>query len=101
MCVVYWTHEASERLGDIKAYLEIEKASPVAAREMIEKIVSRTQQLTIAPLSGKSMPDYPDDNVRELLERPYRIFYQVIEENIYIISVMHYRQLIPKRSDYK
>ncbi|HED15791.1 MAG TPA: hypothetical protein ENI64_03065 [Gammaproteobacteria bacterium] len=46
-------------------------------------------------MSGRSVPDYPDDDLRELLERPYRIIYRVTEQQIEILTVMHYRQLLP------
>ena len=41
------------------------------------------------------MPDYPNDEIRELLEEPYRIIYRVTEQQIEILTVMHYRQLLP------
>lgn len=62
---------------------------------MIAGLLSRTRQLEEAPSSGRQMPDYPNDNLRELLERPYRIIYRITEKQIEILTVMHYRQLLP------
>ena len=45
------------------------------------------------------MPDYPRADLRELLERPYRIIYRVTPERIDILTVMHYRQLLPRLAD--
>jgi len=42
------------------------------------------------------MPDYPNDDIRELFENPYRIIYRITEQQIEILTVMHYRQLLPK-----
>lgn len=39
------------------------------------------------------MAEYRHEDIRELLERPYRIIYQVTPERVTILSVMHYRQL--------
>jgi len=39
------------------------------------------------------VPEYPDSVLREVLERPYRLIYQVTEIGIEIVTVMHYRQL--------
>lgn len=41
------------------------------------------------------MPEYPEADLRELLERPFRIIYRVTTDQIEIVSVMHYRQLLP------
>jgi toxin ParE1/3/4 len=33
--------------------------------------------------------------VREILERPYRILYCIKQDRVDVITVMHYRQLLP------
>jgi len=90
MKVVFWTPEAESRLEDIEAY--IAKDSPAAAKEVIAR------QLETAPLSGHEIPEYREKKLRELLERPYRIIYRVTEERIEILTVMHYRQLLPRKA---
>ena len=39
------------------------------------------------------------DDLRELLERPYRIIYRITPERIEILTVMHYRQLLPRQAE--
>jgi plasmid stabilization system protein ParE len=41
------------------------------------------------------VPEYQRDDVREILERPYRILYRIKPDRIDVITVMHYRQLLP------
>ena len=41
------------------------------------------------------MPEYQRDDMREILERPYRILYRIKSDRIDVITVMHYRQLLP------
>jgi plasmid stabilization system protein ParE len=96
MTPVNWTPEARSRLEDIEAY--IAKDSPAAAQEMVQRILGRTRQLEIAPRSGRPVPDYQQEDLRELLERPYRIIYQVGAERIAILTVMHYRRLLPRKA---
>ena len=91
---VFWTPEARRRLRDIRDYI-ISQNAPNAAKKIIAILLSRTRQLEEAPLSGSKISDYPNNDLRELLERPYRIVYRVTETQIEIISVMHYRQLLP------
>jgi len=94
MKVVYWTLEARARLKDIESYI-ISKDAPQAAKEVVTTLLLRSRQLETAEFSGRKVCDYPDDDLRELLERPYRIIYRVTEQQIEILTVMHYRQLLP------
>ena len=43
------------------------------------------------------MPEYRREDIRELLERPYRIIYRFDPERLTILTVMHYRQLLPRK----
>ncbi len=91
---VYWTPEAKARLKDIQDYI-IEQHAPMAAQEVVTGLLLRARQLKTAPLSGHQMQDYPDDDLRELLEKPYRIIYRITEHQIEILTVMHYRRQLP------
>ena len=94
MSVVYWTPEALARLEDIEAY--IAQDAPAVAKDVIARLLARSRQMEVAPHSGRQVPDYPRADLRELLERPYRIIYRVTPERIDILTVMHYRQLLPR-----
>ena len=50
---------------------------------------------SLAKLVGKRLRQYTKADVRQLLERPYRLIYRVFSERIEIITVLHYRQLMP------
>lgn len=45
------------------------------------------------------MPEYAQPDLREVLGRPYRIIYRVGAERIDVITVMHYRELLPDDLD--
>lgn len=94
MKTIYWTPEARTRLKEIQNYI-IKQDAPNAARDVVATLLSSTRQLQTAPLSGRKVPDCPDDDLRELLKRPYRIIYRVTEQHIEVLTVMHYRQLLP------
>lgn len=96
MTQVHWTLEARTRLEDIEAYIAQENST--AAKEMVASILARTRQLQTAPLSGRQVPDYREEDLRELLERPYRIIYRLKHEVVEVLTVMHYRQLLPRKS---
>jgi toxin ParE1/3/4 len=90
---VLWTLGARTRLKEIEAY--IAKDSPQAAREMAIRLIRRSLSLEQPPLLGHRLMQYSTADVRELLERPYRLIYRVMTDRIEIITVMHYRQLLP------
>ena len=92
---VRWSPEAQQRLREITAF--IAKDSPQAALKESIRLIQRSMQLAEPPLLGRRMREYPHDDVRVLLERPYRLIYLVEGETIVIIAVMHYRQQLPKK----
>ncbi len=97
MTAVYWTPEARARLEDIEAY--IAKDAPQVAKDVVARILARTRQLETAALSGREVPGYQRPDLRELLERPYRIIYRLTPERVEVVTVMHYRQLLPRKSE--
>ena len=94
---VFWTPDAKLRLLEIEAY--IAKDSPNAAHETAIRLIRRSLELEQPPLLGKRLPQYADADIRELLERPYRLIYRIQTGRIEILTVMHYRQLMPSDLD--
>ena len=86
---VVWTPEAIARLDDIEAHIALD--ADTAAKETIARLLARTRQLETAALSGRAVPDYQREDIRELFERPYRIIYCFTPERVTILTVMHYR----------
>jgi len=95
MTAVYWTPEAIARLEEIEAY--IAQDAPAAAKDTVARLFGRTRQLATTPLSGRQLRDSSHQDLRELLERPYRLIYRVTAERVEVLTVMHYRQLLPRK----
>lgn len=92
---VYWTQEARARLLDIETY--IAQYSPKAARLVTARILKRSRRLASSPpLEGRRLPEYPKADLREVLERPFRLIYRAKPDQIEIITVKHYRQRLPR-----
>jgi toxin ParE1/3/4 len=64
---------------------------------MVERIIDRSAQLELAPNSGARLPVFVDEEMRELLERPYRIVYRITDTAVEILTVKHYRQRLVDR----
>jgi toxin ParE1/3/4 len=91
---VYWTLEARSRLQEIENY--IAQNSPPNARKVICRLVDRTRDLASLPRLGRPVPEYPGSDLHELLERPFRLVYRIANEQVEIVTVMHYRRLLPR-----
>lgn len=93
MMKVVWTDRAKQRLRELQDY--IAKDAPSLAPQIAKRLIVRSRQLEILPQSGRSVPEYQHDVVRELLDRPYRIIYRILPDQVEILTVRHYRQLLP------
>ena len=90
---VHWTDRAKARLRDIKDY--IAQDNPAAARETVEKLLRRSWLLAEPPDIGHPVRGFEETAPREILIRPYRLIYSVKATQIDVITVLHYRQLLP------
>jgi addiction module RelE/StbE family toxin len=90
---VHWTNRAKTRLRLIHDH--IAKDAPLVASQVVERLLQRSIQIGDLPSSGRAVPEYKREDMREILERPYRIIYRILPDRIDIITVMHYRQLLP------
>lgn len=90
---VYWSEGAAARLDEIYQY--IAQQSPSVAQEVVARLLLRSEQLASLPRSGRKLEKYRRDDVRELLERPFRIIYKFSPERVDVLTVLHYRQLTP------
>ncbi|MEO6064927.1 MAG: type II toxin-antitoxin system RelE/ParE family toxin [Lysobacterales bacterium] len=88
------TPGARRRLREIETYIANE-ASPRIARDLITRILRHVQLLEQHSLLGQRMERYANADVRELHERPYRVIYRIRDGCIEILTLMHYRQLLP------
>ena len=84
---VVWTTKAQDHLDSIYAY--IARDSSLYALRMVDRITRRSQQIADAPLSGRRVPEYQQEHIRELVEDSYRIIYFVRLEQIEILAVIH------------
>lgn len=73
----------------------VAKDSPINATALIDRLTRRAESIGNLPWSGRRVPEYNENNMREILERPYRIIYRILPDEIQIASVVHYRQLLP------
>jgi toxin ParE1/3/4 len=91
---VHWTQNAVEHLVNIYEYIALN--SPTYAKGMVDKITRRSEQIADQPLSGRKVPEYQNDDIRELIEKPYRIIYRIKADQIDVLAVIHGARLLPE-----
>jgi toxin ParE1/3/4 len=84
---VVWSARALADVESIAAYIASD--SPAYAKIVVKKIVKLTRQLARFPQSGREVPEFQDQSLRELLAYSYRVIYKVGTEEIIIASVIH------------
>jgi len=84
---VVWTDAAKRNLRTIHDY--IAQNSPAYAKRMVDRLTSRTKQISVFPLSGRVVPEFQFDQIREVLQRPYRIIYHIRPDRVEVIAVLH------------
>lgn len=63
-----------------------------SAGKLAGAIIARADQVADFPYSGRVIPEFQVENLREVLEQGYRILYEVFPDRIEVFGVMSSRQ---------
>jgi Plasmid stabilization system protein len=84
---VHWTDTAESHLDAIYNY--IAQDFPEYAKYMVDRLTRRSQQIGKFPFSGRRVPEYDIDPIREVIEGSYRIVYYIKPDRIDVLAVLH------------
>lgn len=84
---IVWARRAVQDLEAIATYIAQDSAA--YASVVIRNIVSQTKMLARFPRSGRKVPEFDDEGVREVLAYSYRIIYQLRQDEVIIGAVIH------------
>ena len=84
---VHWTNTAEGHLEAIHAH--IAQDSPEYAKRMVDRLTRRSQQIAEFPFSGRKVPEYDVDQIREVIEGSFRIIYHIKPDQIDVLAVIH------------
>jgi addiction module RelE/StbE family toxin len=90
---VHWTNKALDHLLAIHQY--VAQNSEIYADRLVDRLTRRSEQIGLFPESGRMVPEYKRVDIREVIERPYRIIYRVKEDQVDVLSVVHTAQQLP------
>ena len=88
-CKIIWSLDAREDLRQIVRF--IRQDNPDAAAAFGYALIKRVDVLENFPKFGRRVPEFDDENIREVIHRPYRIIYLVMDEQraVAIARVWH------------
>ena len=77
----------------LAALTYIQGDDPLAAAAMRQRAGESLARLSDYPESGRVLPEFPELPFREVIVAPYRFFYRVKPDTVWIVAVWHGAQL--------
>jgi toxin ParE1/3/4 len=88
---VKFTPSAKTQFLSALSYIRKDKPSvAINFRDRAEKILRRLEDF---PESGRIIPEFPEFPYREVIISPYRFFYKIKDDVVWIVAVWHGAQL--------
>lgn len=93
---IIWSPSARWDLVDLKDYISLD--SPLNAKRFVTSLFDAVERLAEYPLSGRVVPEFGDEQLREIIKRPCRIVYRINQTNslIEIVRIWHSARGIPE-----
>ncbi len=73
---IIWSLQARDDLREVVSFIAAD--NPTIAENFGYRLMSKVDRLANFPLLGRAVPEENDENIREIILRPYRIIYQVL-----------------------
>jgi len=88
-----WTEQAVDDLREIRKY--IERDSPRYGLLVVERLYEATQRLETFPRSGRVVPEFNLEHLREIIVGEYRIVYRVESDAVVFLTVFRSSRVFP------
>lgn len=95
MASVRWTIGAREDLRGIVTF--VSRYSEMYSAALATRIVLAVDRLEAYPMLGRIVPEYDQENLREIIVGNYRVVYQFDGTDIGIVAVSHGSRNIVRR----
>jgi plasmid stabilization system protein ParE len=90
MLKVVWSELSLQRIEEICEYIEMDSIN--ASIEFANKIFGKEELLKSNPKIGRIVPDYGNEEYRQIIIGNYRLVYRLIGKLILIHTVRHCKQ---------
>ncbi|MDP3048827.1 MAG: type II toxin-antitoxin system RelE/ParE family toxin [Thermodesulfovibrionales bacterium] len=90
---VSFAESAVSDLEDIQAYFDNEGAAETGMR-LIEEVVSAIERLADHPKSGRVVPEFNIEYLREVIKPPFRIVYRCDKKRVRIVRIWRSERIL-------
>lgn len=94
-----WSREALDDIDRIAEH--ISEDSRYYAHQVVERLFDLANELSAHPKLGRIVPELADPNVRERFLYSYRLIYELTDEEIYVLAVIHGKRLLESVERFK
>ena len=84
---VVWSRRAVQDLESIAGFIASD--SPTYAAAVVKNIVNQIKKLPRFPHLGRKVPEFDNEDIREIVRYNYRVIYRLEAEAIVIAAVVH------------
>jgi len=87
---VIWAQAAEADLEAAADY--IHRDSPAYAASFVNRVLEAGRSLSDFAKRGRIVPEFSDENIREILVYSYRLIYRVENDRVAIVALIHGRR---------
>ena len=95
MARVIWASQAADDLDAICEFIARDSAG--YARDFAARVLAAIELLQDFPEAGRSVPEFADPHLRELIHGSYRILYEMASDAVHILGIHHGARLLRDR----
>jgi plasmid stabilization system protein ParE len=88
-----WSPLSLQRIQEIADYIAADNLS--VANDWIDSVFQKVDSLKNNPEIGRIVPELGRPDIRELIHGNYRIIYLHISTKISILTIRHFKQILP------
>jgi plasmid stabilization system protein ParE len=88
--MVIWSEPAKADLRSIHDFIGHDSSH--YAKKVTEDITAKTDILDDLPRMGRVVPELNNEHIRELSLYSYRILYEIKDQDVFVLGVVHKRQ---------
>jgi len=85
---------AVDDLEAIRAWYKDQQQIPEVGSRLIKEIISQVERLADFPESGRIVPEFNIENLREIIFAPFRIVYRLDGKKIKIVRVWRSERML-------
>jgi len=89
---ITWTSSALDDLEKVVDY--IFQDSPIYALTFYNQVQEAARGLAELANRGRIVPEYDNENIREVFVQRYRLIYQILDKQVIILTFIHDARLL-------